>query len=968
MNKTDDILKRILLNMKYNPKDSLVENKINIDNLLFTEQEEKIENKMTKLGDPPNGQQIPITMNQIMQFQKYIWSTIEKDIPKVANTCRSKDKKSDCAYNSMLCPASKKPCWKKDAVDGIWGGSTITVWDKYKQKYKSFNPNWWVDDAKTGQELSGQEIPVTSLQTKNFQKWYLEQIEKSKPNLKGLYTTKLCKTPCTYNQAVDGVFGSIGSNTRTLWDTYKDSYMKSNPNWYREVDYDQNIVRSQERVNKIEKTFIFTKEDPSGYNGTSPITDIPKWIVTNKDTLFKFDEASATKMANNYGWDVNPKLFPPPREYTQADFDLFMPDDGPEKLKQINKEKQDWYLYLEKNKSDRLGAGGTFEKQTSVMTGIPTRGERYEENWNQRTRQAKGPQNVAAEIWNTDFKIVKRVIGEKCKRPLMVTGNGDDDDENPVYISYSDICYYAGGLWVWNAGTGPNAYCGCRVMSRKNSLIGEQLFSIKGPNGENLTVQIDFKSAMAYQTPGGKKDMEKYEVVHEVLTIIELGTLAIAFVSGPAAPFFFGISSLTGIIDSAIYFQQGDKYMGIMMMAISMIGIDDVITLMKAGKTLIKNLGKEGIKAIAKKQLAKEVLTESEKLAVKEIQNGVYLSQKSINNSLKVSMVTEFTQTGIYAAAAQNKWGWERFFDIYYKINKKLRNIPSMAGMIIKIGGVGYTVDQVYLAFYGNDEDRKYSTFADLFDYFKNASEAEKLESALKAFETQQKEVSKNAEKYITPEMLENVLDIDYTKLDPLDEVKAYYMAKNQYKDKKTTPEQEKIEKTYKFDVAPLISEIESGESILSWGFSGDSVTEIQKLLLEKGYDVVINGIFGMTTGTAVFTFQSDNDLNPTGAVDSQTLIKLKQKEGSENCTEKINSMKSSGWVEITKIDYMKKLESSDNIKKTEKIDCNGTTKYLFNSGQIEQQPRSVGQAPNLKTIVDNPDLQEVYNQFKRLI
>ena len=123
-----------------------------------------------------------------------------------------------------------------------------------------------------------------------------------------------------------------------------------------------------------------------------------------------------------------------------------------------------------------------------------------------------------------------------------------------------------------------------------------------------------------------------------------------------------------------------------------------------------------------------------------------------------------------------------------------------------------------------------------------------------------------------------------------------------------------------------------------------------------------------MTTGTAVFTFQSDNDLNPTGAVDSQTLIKLKQKEGSENCTEKINSMKSSGWVEITAIDYMKKLESTDNIKKTEKIDCNGTTKYLFNSGQIEQQPRSVGQAPILKTIVDNPDLQEVYNQFKRLI
>jgi hypothetical protein len=950
MNNTEDILKKILLNMKY-----MVENKKTIDNLL-------IEAPTT---EPPNGQQIPITMNQIMQFQKYIWSTIEKDIPKVANTCRSKDKKTDCAHNSMLCPATKKPCWKKDAVDGMWGGSTITAWDKYKQKYKAFNPKWWVDDGKTGAELSGQQIPVTTLQTKNFQKWYLEQIEKSKPNLKGLYTTKLCKTPCTYNQAVDGVFGSIGSNTRTLWDTYKDSYMKSNPNWYAEVDFDQNVVRSQEKIMKIQKTFIFTKKNPSGYNGTSTLTDIPKWIVANKNTLFKFDEESATKMANNYGWDINPKLFPPPKEYSQSDFDLFMADDAPEKLKQINNERQDWYSYLEQNKSDRLGAGGTFEKQTSVMTGIPTRGQRYEENWEQRTRQAKGPQYVAGETWNTDFRIVKRVINEKCKRPLMVTGIGDEDAENPLYISYSDICTYAGGLWVWNAGEGPNAYCGCRFMDRKNGLIGEQLFTVKGPNGQDMTVQIDFRSAMEYQTPGGKKDNEEYQAIHDVLTVVELGLIAVSFVAGPAAPLFIGVSALVGVADSAIYFQQGDKYMGIMMMAISMLGIDDVVSLVKyaAAKTTIKTLGKEGIQAIAKKQLAKEVLSESEERAVKEIQTAVYQSQNGLNSSMKLNMMDEFVTTGVYSTAINNSWGWSRFFDMYYKINKRLLSVPSMTFMVIKIGGVAYTVDQVYLAFYGNDEDRKYSSFSQLFDYFKNASEAEKMKESEKAFEVMQKEMAKNPTKYLTPQIIDKALGLDYDAVEPLDEVLAFFNARHNARTQKNNPEKEKIQKDHKFTQAPPLSEVESGESILSWGLSGDSVTEIQNLLKQKGYDIEPNGIFDWDTDFMVNSFQNKNGLNQNGVVDDKTLLKLKGKDESVNCAEKINSWKSSGWVEINK---MKKnaLISQGKKDKIFEIMCNNETIILYNENYV----RSQGESPVLKTIVDNPDLQEMYINFKRFI
>ncbi len=957
MNNTDDIVKSILLNMKC----TLSENKKIIKNLL-------IEAPTT---DPPNGQQIPITMNQIMQFQKYIWSTIEKDIPKVANTCRSKDKKTDCAYNSMICPSNKKPCWKEDAVDGFWGGNTIKAWDKYGQKYKTANPNWWVDDAKTGQELSGQEIPVTTTQTKNFQKWYLEQIEKAKPNANGLYTTKLCSAPCKYSQAVDGIFGNPGSNTRKLWETNKDAYMSANPNWYREIDFDQNVVRSQERVNKIIKTFIFTKQNPAGYNGTGKVTDVAKWIVQNQSTLFKSDEASATKMASNYGWNVNPTLFPTPKEYTQADFDLFMPEGGLERIKKAEQEREDYYIYLNNNKSDRLGAGGSFERQQSAMTGIPTRGQKLEEYWQSEIRAGKGPQYVAGEVWNTDFKLVKKVIDEKCRRPLKLTGIGNPDGE-AVYISYSDICYYAGGLWVWNAGQGPNSFCGCRYMDRKNGLEGEVLFEITAPSGTKMTLQMTWEDVMSYQTPGGKMDMEKYQVVHDVLTVVEVGLLAISFAAGPAAPLFIGLSAIAGVVDSSVYFYQGDKYMGIMLLGISMLGAGEIVGLVKYGKATIKSLGKEGIEAIAKKQMAKQALTEAEQLAVKEIQTAVYASQDAINASLKVKMVTEFTQTGIYASAVKSGWGWDQFFSIYYKINKKLLGLPSITGMLLKIGGVAYGIDQVYLAIYGNDEDRKYSVFSQLFDYFKNASEEEKKAEALKAFEQYQKEIAKDPNKFLKPEMIDAVLNLSPQDMVPMDEREAYFRAKNGIRADNMKQERDKVQKEHKFTNAPSLNEVESGKSTLSWGVSGNSVTELQKLLISKGYELTPNGIFDWETDFAVVSHQSKNGINPTGIVDLQTLKSIKEKEIPVSCSEKINSLKSSGWVEITKIEYMKKLDSQENIKKTERVDCNGDIKYFFMANSTSQpntqeQPRSVGQAPILKTIVDNPDLQEIYKQFKRL-
>jgi hypothetical protein len=211
--------------------------------------------------------------------------------------------------------------------------------------------------------------------------------------------------------------------------------------------------------------------------------------------------------------------------------------------------------------------------------------------------------------------------------------------------------------------------------------------------------------------------------------------------------------------------------------------------------------------------------------------------------------------------------------------------------------------------------------------------------------------------------MTNEALGIDWTKTVPLDELKNYYIALNQWKDPKNVERQQKIQKGHKYTDAPFLNEVESGESVLTWGVSGDSVTEIQKLLTEKQYDLNVNGLFDLKTLYAVAEFQSKNGLNENGFVDSQTLLKLKTSEKKIDCTEKINSWKSSGWVEINR---MKKnaLISQGKKDKIFEIMCNNDTIILYN----ENYSRSEGQSPVLKTIVDNPDLQEIYVQFKKLI
>lgn len=61
----------------------------------------------------------------------------------------------------------------------------------------------------------------------------------------------------------------------------------------------------------------------------------------------------------------------------------------------------------------------------------------------------------------------------------------------------------------------------------------------------------------------------------------------------------------------------------------------------------------------------------------------------------------------------------------------------------------------------------------------------------------------------------------------------------------------------------------------LKIGSEGKEVTELQKMLGKTGSTVQATGKYGIGTWSAVFRFQRNNSLSPTGFVDEKTWDKL---------------------------------------------------------------------------------------------
>jgi hypothetical protein len=413
MKNTDDILKRILLNMKYDPKKSLNENKVNVENLLFEDESQ------TK------DQQIPTTMNQIMQFQSWVWKNVDK-----LGDPDTKDKNKE--YNTKLCST---PCTVYNrkingkiypgAIDGSWGSNTKKLWGIYKTNYKKSNPNWAQDDIKTNEKVLGQTIPTTVVQIKNFQKWFLEQKEKAKKNSSGLYVTQLCDKSCTYGQAVDGNFGG---NTKSLWEKYGNEYKKNNNLWSVSQEWtkeSQDAENLKKQRLDLAKVFRFSVSNPSGWDSVSAI---PNAI---DPTLQKYVKTKPQECPYYSGWDLLNNIFPKPRKYTDTELqNLFKVTGGDEKYKATLKEKEiadkefnDEYLsrtnYGSVVKSDRLGYDRYVADPSGVgQTKFQKVSQEHNDEWQKKLEQSKNKIYEDSKKWNKDYDSVLAELKSKCGTPL----------------------------------------------------------------------------------------------------------------------------------------------------------------------------------------------------------------------------------------------------------------------------------------------------------------------------------------------------------------------------------------------------------------------------------------------------------------------------------------------------------------------------------------------------------------------
>jgi hypothetical protein len=954
MNEIDSNLKRILLNMKYNSKNSLNENIEDVD-MFINEQvapnltgnpfgknifvnpntnlapvvKKKVEKKTAVDPNIPKGKVIPQGKNQVMQFQDYIFFVVDK-----LTTKNPKEK-----VKTQLCGS---PCTYTTATKGVWDN-----------RPKQYNKNWWFDDPKYTAYILGIKTPQGKDGIKSFQKWFLEHKEGAKMGAKGLYTTALCLKPCTLQQALDG---KMGKGTKAAWEKYKNEYKKLNKEWFYDSEYDKNVEGLKTKETKIAQIFVFEPGNPSGYNGNSGNFGTDLWQTLKKN--LKSSEKQAKYMVKNYGWSYNTAVFPYPKPYTKEDLQWLIKD--AKKLVQVQKkqkEDKDMFSRFETKAmvSDRLGRGyggssGQFDTQMRGM-GFKPQYVLKSEAEAEQIKKATGVLYNSAVEWNNVLAEVKDEIYEKCNRPLRV-GKGPNGF---WYVNPGEICKFYGGLWVYKANS-PKAVCGCRY-NKEQQLLLEGQGELVMPNGQREFVSVSWNKWLEWQTPGGGADQQKYEKIHNVLTVIELGAMVISFFAGPFAPVFQVVSFAAGMGDSMVYYEQGDKYMGTMMLVLNIVGADEIYDLFKGAKTMTK-LGKAGV----------------EELAEKSVKGGLKGADEVVANSLKKEMVERQTKLSLITkrTAAENfiknftgvalnkKWGWNVLFTVYYRMNKVL---STPIKLTLKFGGSMVSVDLLYLAIYGNDNDRKYSALAPYIDMlYGDGKTPEDYKKDFKLIQDAMSEMGKELEQRNdeiagSSTAVNQLVGMDWTKVDSetvlLAKARAIVESMGGGKPKTTTGTAVKggganynfVDIVYSQSI-PLNS-VKEENKVITLGMTGDTIVTIQKMLNDAGYRAPNNGIFDNITMGWVTDFQTDNGLkNREGTIDKETLIALETKQlKNKTCSEQIQVLLNSGWSETNNVGYLKNKKSA--LQQVYMVDCGGQRYFIKTSNS------GGGQSPINKTMLD---------------
>lgn len=555
--------------------------------------------------------------NEIWQFQSWIWNKVEgKGDPENANP--------DYLFTSMLCTTPNSKCYvygvrkrvpgtnydawyPPAAIDGMWGPKLLELWDKYWKRYTKENPGWRVPKPEVNAKLLGQEIPTTLLQAKNFQQWYLEEIEKSVPNKYGLYTTKLCSSPCNFNTAVSGTFNK---QTQDLWLEYREAYMAVNKLWMVEKKWTAAEQKAVDMANSITNEDIAMLElpnfyeDPSGWDGITPMPALRFDLWGSWDSIQWNKSQEASKWINSdFGWNENTSVFPYPIKYTQEEINMFTGGfDG----KTYKVSPMDYYRYLDPY-DPKLGQANVADNTrvninpaTDKTSSIPNISKEIENKIKEVQAaeiQAKKQIGYAMTKWNKDLDRQSADIPKYCKaiEKSILTDKylyGQQEKEYK-YISPSALCTGRGGLWVYE--TGKQKSCGCRAGTPNVDSMNEKYGISFSINPAKLMKNTEQRREFRYDDVTDWAD-----IVNKIVPVISipLAIFGSGFIAaGTVARIVFALD----MVDAAAYAVKGDAYGFGLALTFGIIGGSEIFKQMPAVQQIwngydntLKTVMKEG--------------------------------------------------------------------------------------------------------------------------------------------------------------------------------------------------------------------------------------------------------------------------------------------------------------------------------------------------------------------------------------
>jgi peptidoglycan hydrolase-like protein with peptidoglycan-binding domain len=434
--------------------------------------------------------------------------------------------------------------------------------------------------------------------------------------------------------------------------------------------------------------------------------------------------------------------------------------------------------------------------------------------------------------------------------------------------------------------------------------------------------------------------------------------------------------------------------MGLMMLGFSLLDVGELKMIFKqsaaASKIAMAYRGdiKSSVEALSKKFVSGGQIADWEKVALNDLKdvfkkNGKNIVEEKLKEGINKNL------KNIKEVFKQSNMGFKDFWTLitaYAKAGKlDVLKIPVTLGGIFT---VPYTLDQLYLALYGNDDDRKNSP---LFKAFITSKNWTMEQFNLKTPEEQKNELNNFLNELKKQTSLERLLEAleNFNQKYELSEKGLEIMPKITEPDsnvfKNTFSKSEVSQTEFKFTTPKLI-DVENGTHHLFEGMAGDSVSEIQKILKNKWkYDIGdtgvnrdgIDGVYDDRMVEKIKTFQQsvffgldekikkDNippNMDVTGEVDKVTLWYLKnanpenlkmttlklipmtaQYLTDENANFYVNNKKyylfrpsKNEWVEQTKEEYEErknkglKVDVKDDWKKISKTEyLNHTSKGL---------------------------------------